>query len=92
MLANTSKEIVLKIPCLAFGNVDVEFTELKRLNWKSYTLAEVLPTTSWVELINKREFAKAALDKNYEIFVVHIAALETEVSIYPSPIAQIATL
>ena len=28
-----------------------------------------------MELINKHDFAKAALDKNLETFVVHVAAL-----------------
>ncbi len=54
-------------------------------------LAEALPTTSWVEVINKKEFAKAVLDKNSETFVVYVATLE-EIMIYPSRAAQIAAL
>ncbi len=61
----------------------------EKLTWRSYTIAEALPTTSRVELIDKREFVKAALDKNSETFVVHVSALEaTENSIYPSQAAQ----
>ena len=46
-----------------------------------------LPTTKQVELINKKEFAKAALDAESETFVVHVAALEAPLAgmpIYPS--------
>ncbi len=64
------------MPFLSFSNADVEFKELGKLIWRSYTTVEALPTTSWVELIDKREFAKAALDGNSETFVVHVAALE----------------
>ncbi len=42
----------------------------------SYTAVETLTTISWVKLIDKREFAKAALDGNSETFEVHVAALE----------------
>ncbi len=52
-----------------------------------------MPTISWVELIDKREFAKATLDENSETFVVHISALDVaESSIHPSRAAQIAAL
>ena len=34
-------------------------------------MQKTLPTTSQVELIDKKEFAKAALDKNLETFVVY---------------------
>ena len=42
----------------------------------SYTAAEALPTTKWVELIDKKKFAKAALDEESETFMVYVAALE----------------
>ena len=92
MLANTSGEMVLKMPFLAFSNADVEFTELEKLTWRSYTTVEALPITSQVELINKKEFAKAVLDKNSKTFVVHVAALGAKTSIHPSQTAQIAIL
>ena len=61
---------------LTFSNADIQFTK-KKLTWKSYIAAKALPTTKWVELIDKREFAKAVLDKEPKTFVMHIAALET---------------
>ena len=83
------------MPFLTLSNVDIWFAE-KELIWRSYTTAEGLPTTRWVNLIDKKEFAKAALDENSETFVVHVATLEAPDSarmmIYPSWAAQIAAL
>lgn len=44
-----------------------------------------------IELINKKEFAKVALDKNLETFMIHIIALEAML-IHFSKIVQIAIL
>ncbi len=56
-----------------------------------YTAAEALPTTSRVELIDKREFTKAVFDGNSETFVVHVATLEllTALPIHPSRVLQV---
>lgn len=61
---------------LSLNNANIDF-DIKDLIWRSYTAIEALPTTSQVELINKKEFAKTARNKNFKIFVVHIAALVT---------------
>ncbi len=85
-------EVVLGMHFLAFSNADFQF-DAKEFTWKTYTIIEVLPTTSWVEFIDKREFAKIALDKNLETFVVYVLALEAiENSIYPSQTVQIVAL
>ncbi len=91
LLADTSIEVVLGIPFLSLSNADVEFAKLRKLTWRSYTTVDALPTISRVELIDKREFAKAALDENSETFVVHVATLEAT-TIHPSRAAQIAAL
>lgn len=39
-------------------------------------MAEALPTTTWVKLIDKKEFAKAVVNKNLETFIVHVSALK----------------
>ena len=60
-----------------------------------YTTAKALPTIKRVELINKKEFAKAALDAKSETFIMHIAALEALLArmfIHPLREAQIAVL
>ena len=79
--------MVLGIPFLTLSNADIQFAA-KELTWRSYTAAEALPTTKRVEFIDKKEFAKAALDEESETFVVHVAALEAPlvgITIYPSP-------
>ena len=91
LLANISAEVVLGMPFLTLSNADIQFVE-KELTWRSYTTAEALPTTKWVELINKKKFAKAALDENSETFVIHVASLSLVPGIYPDREAQIAFL
>lgn len=79
-------EIILGMFFLALSNTDIEFTEREKSTWRYYTVTKALLTTSHIELIDKREFSKAALDKNTEIFVMNITALEipTALPIYPS--------
>ena len=91
LLADISAEVVLGMPFLTLSNADVQFVE-KELTWRSYTTAEALPTTKRVELIDKKEFAKAALDKNSETFVVHVASFSLIPGIHPEKKAQIAFL
>ena len=76
LLANISAEIVLSMPFLILSNAGVQFVEME-LTWRSYITAEALSTAKRVELINKKEFAKAALDENSETFVVHVASLSS---------------
>lgn len=83
-MTDISIELVLEIPFFSLSDVDIEFTELEKLTWRSYDTAETLPTTNRVELIDKREFTKAALDKNSEIFVIYITALNIEILIHLS--------
>lgn len=47
-----------------FSNANAEFVELKKLTWRSYDIAKILPTTSRIEIIDEKEFAKVVLDKN----------------------------
>ena len=82
------------MPFLIFSNADIPFIE-KQLTWRFYTTAEALPTTKWVELINKKEFAKAALDEECDTFVIYVAALETRLAgmaIHPLKKTQILAL
>ncbi len=73
------------MPFLTMSNADVNF-QARDLQWRSYTNGEVLPTTKRVELIEKKEFAAAALDPKHEAFVVHVAALSVDLGdeVYPS--------
>lgn len=76
LLTDASIEMILKMPFLFLNNADIKFAELRKLSWRLYIAAEALPTINWVELINKKEFTKVALNENPETFVVYIAALE----------------
>ena len=78
---------------LTLNKADVRFAE-RELVWRTYTAAEALPTTRRVEIIDKREFAAAALNADDETFVVHVAALAepTTMPIHPSRQAQVAAL
>ncbi len=93
LLADTSMEMVLGMPFLSLSNADVKFAELEKLIWRLYMVIEALLITNQMELIDKREFAKAVMDKNSETFVVHISALDVaELSIHLFQAAQMAAL
>ena len=76
---------------LTLSNVDVQFIE-KELIWRSYTTAKTLPTIKRIKLINKKEFAKAILDKNFETFVIYVISFNLVLRIHPDRKAQIAFL
>ena len=78
------------MPFLTFNNANIKLT-WKKLIWRSYIAAEPLPTTKQVEIIDRKEFAKIALDEHIEAFVVHITSLLT-MAIHPAWKAQIALL
>ena len=46
-------------------------------------MAKTLSTTKQVEIIDKKEFAKAVLDEHVEIFVLHMTFLST-MAIHPT--------
>ncbi len=93
LLADVSPDIVLGMPFLTMSNADVDF-QAQDLKWKSYTTGKVLPTIRRVELIEKKEFAAAALDPEHETFVVHVAAVSVNSGdeVHPSRKPQIAHL
>ena len=90
-MADISTEVVLGILFLTLSNVDVQFIE-KELTWRFYTIAKALPTTKRVKLINKKEFAKVALDEKSETFVVYVVFFNLVPRIYLDREAQIASL
>ena len=93
LLADTTMEVVLGMPFLTLSNADIQFVQ-KELTWRTYITKDALPTTRTVELIDKEEFAKAALDENIEAFVVHVSflSLGSKMTIHPAREAQIASL
>ena len=93
LLANIGLEVVLGMLVLTSSKADVRFAE-RELVWRTYTATEALPTTRRVEIIDKREFAAAALNADNEIFLVHVAALAKPktMPIHPSRQAQVNAL
>lgn len=87
LLVDTNMKVILEMLFLALSNAYVQF-DIKKFSWRFYIIAEALSTTSGIELINKREFAKVALNKNSEIFVVYVVILKT-MPIHPFRISQI---
>ena len=93
LLANIGLEIVLGMFFLTFSKVDIRFAEWE-LVWRTYTAAEALSMTRKVEIIDKKEFTMAALNKDNKTFVEHVAVLvgPTTMLIYPSCQAQVNML
>lgn len=69
LLTDLNVELVLEMLFLMLSNANIQFIK-KKLIWKSYTTTKVLPTTKYIDLINKKEFAKTVLGKNIKAFVV----------------------
>ena len=74
LVFNISPEIVLGMSFLTLSSADVDFSG-KDLRWRTYTTKEVFPTTKHVKLVGKKEFTAAALNPEYETYIVHIAFL-----------------
>ena len=91
LVANVSPEVVLGMPFLTLSGADVDFLD-RDLRLRTYTTEKALPTTKRVELVEKKEFAAAALDPEHETFVVYVASLNLVPGIYPDREAQIAFL
>ena len=91
LLANISIKVILGMPFLTFSNADVQYAE-KKLIWRIYTIKEALSTIRQIEIINRKKFAKAALDENVEAFVVHISSLRSKISIHSARKAQLTLL
>ena len=92
LLADTNMKVVLGMPFLSLNNVDFQFGA-REFNWRSYLTAEALATARQVELINKHEFTRIALNENSETFVIHITALKNlKLAINPSRAPLLAAL
>ena len=78
---------------LPLSRINVWFAEREFVG-RTYMAAKTLPTTRRVEIINKKEFAVAAINADDKTFVVHIAALvePTTMLIYSSCQAQVVLL
>lgn len=70
-------KVVLGIFFLKISNGDMSFGK-KALTWRFYAINKAFSTTKQVRIINKIDFAIAALDVGSKIFVLHVAIWEQE--------------
>ena len=78
LVTNISLEIVLGIPFFTLSGVDIDFLG-RELRWRTYIIEEAFPTTRRVEIVGKKEFAAAALNLEYETYVVHVGLVSSDV-------------
>lgn len=76
LLANTSIKMGLKKNFFSFSNINIQFAK-KTLIQRFYIIKKSLPFDEQVEFINKKKFAKAAINKIFKIFKIYIIALKT---------------
>lgn len=87
LLTDISIEVVLGMLFWTLSNVNIQFAK-RKLTKSFYTIAKALPTIIRVELINKKKFAKAALDAKSKTFEIYVAKLQApEITIYSSQTA-----
>ncbi len=93
LLADVKLDVVLGMSFLTISNTDVDF-QAQDLQWRFYITGDILLTTRQIELIGKKEFAIAALDLKYKVFVIYVATLSinSDNEVYPLRRAQIAHL
>lgn len=89
LVADISVEMILEILFLTFNNANMLFVE-RELIWRAYSTVEVLFTTKWMQIINRKNFAAAALVPTKIAFVVHITYLDKKMLIHSAKKAQIA--
>lgn len=84
--------MLLEIVFLTLSNIDIRFAE-KKLIWTTYITVKALPSTRKIELINNKNFAQTALDKDVKLFIVYVSFLSRgSMTIHSSWQAQIALL
>ena len=94
-MANVSPKVVFGMLFLTLSGADVDFAS-RKLWWKTYTTKKAFPTTRRIELMDKKEFAAAALNPEHETYVVHVASLSftplASLNVHPSWKPQISGL
>ena len=82
--------MVLRMTFLILNNANIKFAQKKSI-WRSYIIVKALSTIKQMEIINKKNFAKLALDEHNETFITHVTFL-LMMAIYPVKKAQITLL
>ena len=59
------------------SNADIGF-QAQDLQWRFYTVEDILLTIRQVEQIRKKEFVAVALNPKHKVFVIYVAALNID--------------
>lgn len=71
LIADISMDITFNM-FFFLHNIQINFIYWE-FRYRSYIIENGLPTTKWVKLIRKKEFAAISLDLENQIFIIHIA-------------------
>lgn len=88
---NISIKVVLRMSFFTFSNINIGFLDRKLIS-KTYSATKALSIIKKVQIINRKKFAKATLDLNKKAFVVYIATITLEMTIYWDRKGQIVLL
>lgn len=66
---------MLGMSFLKLSNADMKFAAWE-ITWRSYTIIKKLLTVKPIKQIDKHKFTQIALEKNSEIFIIYVTALE----------------
>lgn len=88
---DTNMEVILRISFITLNNVNIGFLD-KELTQRTYSVAKAVFTTKKIQIIDWKEFAQVMLDFDKKTFVIYIATITSEITIYPEHKAQITFL
>lgn len=71
------------MPFFTLCNVEIDFVRC-HIHSRISIIAKVVPTIRWIELIEKKKFATAALDLENKAFIVQINFINQDLDVYPS--------
>lgn len=75
LVTENNMAMILNMVFLTVNNADVLFVK-QELIQKSYIPAKILSIIKRIKIIDKKEFAEVALDKNFKVVVVYVATQE----------------
>ena len=70
LAADIDTRMILGMPWLTIANPDIDWVK-KSFRWRTYTAAVALTTTCRADVIDPKEFAQLAIDKEAHCFVIH---------------------
>ena len=85
LVANITPKVVFGMLFLILSGADVDFLGWK-LWWRTYTTEKALLTTRRIEIVGKKKFANAALDQEYEVYIVYIRSVSFNVLLSSCPL------